>query len=116
MIRALPTLLVSYSRSGGPSMSALRPLRLAPAALVAALVLVLSAMPTGAQPTPLDKESYLTPPKEIADAVNALANSRPVSLTNISPDGRKFLLTKSDAMPPIERVGRHHVHLGGIAL
>src|SRR5262245_49933037 len=41
----------------------------------------------------LGKEAYLMPPKEIADAVLAARNEI-VTLTNISPDGRKFLIAK----------------------
>ncbi len=62
----------------------------------------------------LGKEAYLTPPKEIADAVLAAANEI-VTLRNISPDGRKFLLAKRDPMPPLERLGCACVHLAEMA-
>lgn len=52
----------------------------------------------------LGRETYLIPPKEIADAVLS-SRSEAVTYTNLSPDGRKFLITKRDALPPIERLG-----------
>ena len=47
------------------------------------------------QPAILAKEAYLLPPKEIADAVLAARGTRTSPLTNISPDGRKFLIAKT---------------------
>ena len=41
----------------------------------------------------LGKEAYLMPPKEIADAILAARNEI-VTLTNLSPDGRKFLIAR----------------------
>ncbi|MFC1782081.1 prolyl oligopeptidase family serine peptidase, partial [Planctomycetota bacterium] len=35
-----------------------------------------------------------------------------ITYTNISPDGKKFLVTKGDGMPALELLGRPHVHLG----
>lgn len=66
-----------------------------------------------AQQVILNKEAYLPAPKEIADVIDKRGES--VTLTNISPDGKKFLITKSDGMPSIERLGRPHVHLGEVA-
>ena len=54
-------------------------------------------------PSPLAVEEYLTPPKEILDAVLA-TRSQNVLLTNISPDGKKFLVTKTEGLPPISRL------------
>jgi dipeptidyl aminopeptidase/acylaminoacyl peptidase len=88
--------------------------------LAAAATLMLAfglAVPAQAPAPPhgvLDRETYLTPPKEIADAVLALRNEN-VTLTNLSPDGKKFLVAKTDGMPPIDRVGHPHVYLGGLA-
>ncbi|HEV3386653.1 MAG TPA: hypothetical protein VG097_17690, partial [Gemmata sp.] len=62
----------------------------------------------------LGKEVYLTPPKEIADAVLS-ARGENVTLTNLSPDGRKFLIAKRDGLPPIERLGCPCVHLAEMA-
>lgn len=64
--------------------------------------------------SPLAKEAYLTPSKEIADAV--LAHREEMrTLTNISPDGQKFLIVKNDGMPPLSRVGRPTARLGEVA-
>jgi dipeptidyl aminopeptidase/acylaminoacyl peptidase len=60
--------------------------------------------------SPLAKETYLTPPKVIADAVLA-GRSETRTLSNLSPDGRKFLITKSDGLPPVSRLGCPCVHL-----
>ena len=62
----------------------------------------------------LSKEAYLTPPKVIRDAVLA-ARSEAVALTNLSPDGYKFLVAKRDALPPLERLGCPCVHLAEMA-
>jgi dipeptidyl aminopeptidase/acylaminoacyl peptidase len=62
----------------------------------------------------LGKEAYLMPPKEIADAVLS-ARGENVTLTNLSPDGRKFLIAKRDGLPPIERLGCPCVHLAEMA-
>jgi dipeptidyl aminopeptidase/acylaminoacyl peptidase len=61
----------------------------------------------------LGKEAYLTPAKEIADAV--LARNEIHTLTNISPDGKKFLIVKNDGMPSLARVGRPTARLGEVA-
>ncbi len=62
----------------------------------------------------LAKEAYLTPAKEIADAVLATRNEIH-TLTNISPDGKKFLIVKNDGMPSLARVGRPTARLGEVA-
>ena len=62
----------------------------------------------------LGKEAYLTPAKEIADAVLATRNEIH-TLTNISPDGKKFLIVKNDGMPSLARVGRPTARLGEVA-
>src|SRR5437016_14631786 len=59
--------------------------------------------PALVQPVPLGKEAYLTPPKEIVDAVLAARNENH-ALTNISPDGRKFVVPKTDGLPPLQRM------------
>lgn len=64
--------------------------------------------------SPLAKEAYLTPSKEIADAVLA-SRDEIRTLTNISPDGQKFLFVKNDGMPPLARVGRPTARLGEVA-
>jgi len=80
-----------------------------------AVVLVVAAAPAAfAQKELLAKEAYLTPPKEIADALKAMQTEN-VTLTNLSPDGKKFQVTKSDGPVPVERLGRQHVILGELA-
>src|SRR5438270_7032231 len=60
-------------------------------------------------------EAYLTPPKEILDAVLATGRGEYVTLTNLSPDGKKFVITKSDGLPPIARLGCPCAHLAEMA-
>ncbi len=67
-----------------------------------------------AQQVALDKETYLSPPKEIADAVLA-ARQENFTLSNLSPDGKKFLVAKSDGLPSLERVAAPVVYLGEAA-
>ena len=62
----------------------------------------------------LSKEAYLMPPKEIADAVLA-ARHENVTLNNLSPDGKKFLITKTDGLPTLERMACPCVYLGEMA-
>ena len=68
-------------------------------------IAVVSGLPLCAQQVSLGKEAYLTPPKEIMDAVLAARNEN-VTLTNLSPDGKKFLITKNDGMPSLQRMAR----------
>jgi dipeptidyl aminopeptidase/acylaminoacyl peptidase len=83
-----------------------------PALALLALLTVLIGVPAPApaEDVPLSQEKYLTPPKEIADAVLATRNENR-TLTNISPDGKKFLITKTDGLPPLARMARPAVHL-----
>src|SRR5262245_2143121 len=66
------------------------------------LILITLAVTTAVrgQPVVLSKEAYLTPPKEIADAILATENEN-FTLTNLSPDGKKFLIVKNDGMPTL---------------
>jgi dipeptidyl aminopeptidase/acylaminoacyl peptidase len=64
--------------------------------------------------SPLATEAYLTPAKEIADAVLA-TRDEVHTLSNISPDGKKFVIVKNDGMPPLSRVGRPTARLGEVA-
>ena len=83
-----------------------------PAVTVFALLFVLlgTRAASHAEDVPLGKETYLTPPKQIADAVLATRNEIR-TLTNLSPDGKKFLITKNDGLPPLKRMARPAVHL-----
>src|SRR5262249_49035441 len=77
-------------------------------------LIVLIATPARAQQVTLGQEAYLTPPKEIADAVLAARNEN-VTFTNLSPDGKKFLITKTDGLPPLTRMACPCVHLAETA-
>jgi dipeptidyl aminopeptidase/acylaminoacyl peptidase len=67
-----------------------------------------------AQSVVLDRESYLTPPEPIAEAIRSLERESTL-LTNISPDGTKFLIPKNDGMPPLSRLAKSTVYLGEMA-
>jgi len=58
----------------------------------------------------LAREAYLTPPKIIADAVLA-ARGENVTLTNLSPDGRAFVILRRDPLPALDRLGCPCVYL-----
>ncbi len=61
---------------------------------------------------PLHEESYILPPKEVAEA--ALAPwYKNVSVTNLSPDHRYFVELIRDGIPTLEAMGKQHVNLGG---
>ncbi|KPK77143.1 MAG: hypothetical protein AMJ79_04265 [Phycisphaerae bacterium SM23_30] len=68
-------------------------------------------LPLLAQQNILNQEEYLRPPKIIEEAA-AAPWYKNITYTNISPDGKKFLVTVSDGMPSLELLGRPHVHLG----
>jgi dipeptidyl aminopeptidase/acylaminoacyl peptidase len=98
-----------------------------PVFLLGLLSVVLLATPIPAdEPLPMPRvvspegraslavEEYLMPPKVIADAVLA-SRGENVTLTNLSPDGTKFLVTKTDGLPPIARLGCPCVHLAEMA-
>jgi dipeptidyl aminopeptidase/acylaminoacyl peptidase len=74
------------------------------------LAVLLFAGPALGQQEALSKEAYLTPPQVVMEAVLATRNEN-VALTNLSPDGRKFLVTKNEGLPPLERLGHSYVHL-----
>ena len=67
------------------------------------IVCVVAGMPLGAQDVPLDKEAYLVPPKAIADVVRAERDN--VALTNLSPDGKNFLIVKTDGLLLLRDLG-----------
>jgi dipeptidyl aminopeptidase/acylaminoacyl peptidase len=72
-------------------------------------------MDARAQDVTLTKEAYVMPPKVIADAVLAANPENTVTLNNISPDGKKFLIAKTDGMPTLDRMGRPNAHLGELS-
>lgn len=67
---------------------------------------------THAQVDPLKAESYILPPPEIARLVDAPRHENTL-LTNLSPDGRLFLVARSGGMPTIAAMARTYVNLGG---
>ncbi len=79
------------------------------------LVALFTVAARAADPIPLAKEAYLSPPKEIADAVLATQGG-PTTLTNISPDGKRFVVVKTDTLPPLERLACPTVHLAELAI
>ena len=67
---------------------------------------------TKTAPDPMSQEGYILPPKEVADA--ALAPwYKNVSITNLSPDRRYYVVVERDGMPSLEAMGKEHVNLGG---
>ncbi|MDA7978668.1 MAG: prolyl oligopeptidase family serine peptidase [Pirellulales bacterium] len=58
----------------------------------------------------LDKESYLEPPSPILDSVSAPWHTN-VSLSNLGPDGVRFLLQRSDGMTSLEALANPHRRL-----
>jgi dipeptidyl aminopeptidase/acylaminoacyl peptidase len=62
----------------------------------------------------LADEKYQAPSKEIADVVLADWHKN-VTLNNLSPDGKKFLITKNDGLPTADRQGRPCIYLGELA-
>jgi dipeptidyl aminopeptidase/acylaminoacyl peptidase len=62
----------------------------------------------------LSAEAYLTPPREIADAVLAPRHEN-ITLSNLSPDGKKFLITRNDGLPRLGRLACPCVYLGETA-
>ncbi|HEV3079395.1 MAG TPA: prolyl oligopeptidase family serine peptidase [Gemmataceae bacterium] len=90
------------------------PRKSAPLLLILALLSIPTENTVQAQQVALSQEAYLTPPKEIADAVLA-SNGDMVALTNLSPDGRKFLIAKTDGMPTLQRMACPCVYLAEMA-
>ncbi len=70
--------------------------------------------PVAGQMAVLGQEAYLTPPKVIADAVLASRGDH-VTLTRLSPDGKKFLILRRDSLPALDRLGCPCVHLAEMA-
>ncbi len=88
------------------------------AKLLALHVLILAGLPLYADEVPerasLGKEAYLTPPREIVEAVLAPRHENR-TLTNLSPDGKKFLIARSDGLPSLQRLACPCVYLGETA-
>src|SRR5262245_61771268 len=86
---------------------------LTPSTLLVAIFWLLASLPSRAQ-TPIADEKYRTPPKEIADIVLADWHKN-ITLNNLSPDGKRFLITRSDGLPTVDRQGRPCIYLGELA-
>src|SRR5207245_3483418 len=82
--------------------------------LLAGLFLLWLGQPAPAQDVVLNKEAYVLPPKVIADAILAPRHEN-ISLTNLSPDGKKFVITKTDGMISLDRMAHSHVYLAEMA-
>ena len=82
-------------------------------ALVVITILLLAALPTRGQ-TPIADEKFQTPCKEIADIVLAEWHKN-IALNNLSPDGKRFLITRNDGLPTVDRQGRPCLYLGELA-
>ncbi|MDR3690375.1 MAG: prolyl oligopeptidase family serine peptidase [Fimbriimonas sp.] len=61
----------------------------------------------------LATEGYIRPPREVEDAALAPWYQN-VSVTNISPDHRKYVVIERDGMPTLAMLGKDHVNLGGL--
>jgi dipeptidyl aminopeptidase/acylaminoacyl peptidase len=62
---------------------------------------------------PLAAEKYLTPPLEIMEAVLA-PWAKNVSVTNISPDGARYVVLERDSLSPLVYMGKPYYNLGGL--
>lgn len=80
-----------------------------------AIGLFLAGAVQAADPIPLGKEAYLTPPKEIADALRAMQTDNRMP-SNLSPDGKKFVIVQTEVLPPLERLACPAVHLAELAI
>ena len=76
------------------------------------LILLLFAQ-TPAVPT--NEETYLTPPKAIAEGALA-PYYKNVAPGPISPDGARFLYLVRDGMPPLAALAKPHYNLGGLQI
>lgn len=74
--------------------------------------LLASAVIAHGQDDPLKAESYILPPPEIARLVDAPRHENAL-LTNVSPDGERFLVAHTGGMPSIAEMARPYVNLGG---
>jgi len=87
--------------------------------LIVSVVCLLVGLPGRAQEIARSKETladekYQMPRKEIADVVLADWHKN-ITLNNLSPDGKKFLITKNDGLPTVDRQGRPCIYLGELA-
>ncbi len=83
--------------------------------VVAATAALLAPSAVTGQARAIHAEGYLEPPPELAELVDAPRHER-VLLTNLGPDGRFFLNSRTDGLPPLERLARPHQRLAGLAI
>jgi dipeptidyl aminopeptidase/acylaminoacyl peptidase len=84
----------------------------------AILLLTVAGLQVSAQQTVeeiLAAESFLRPPEEIARVVLAPRHEN-VSLSNMSADGKYFLRTLSDGLPPMSVFAKPFYRLGGVQI
>ncbi len=67
------------------------------------------------EPATLAQEAYLKPPAAIADAVLGLQTNNQ-SMTNLSPNGKVFVLERRELLPPLERLAAPNVYLAELAI
>jgi dipeptidyl aminopeptidase/acylaminoacyl peptidase len=63
----------------------------------------------------LSQETFVRPPEVIEKLITAPRQDN-VSLSNLSPDRRHFLDTRSAGLPTLQAFGKPHVYLGGLVL
>jgi len=81
--------------------------------LLAVVAVLLSGTSAPAQKVTLTKESYVEPPKEIADVVTAPWHLN-VALGNLGPDKEHFLITQGGGIATLEQFAKPFVVLGEV--
>lgn len=80
--------------------------------LLAAVIATIGSHSAAAQARVLRAEDYLQPPQAIRNVLESDAMRRQESLSNLQPDGSHFLLSRREALVPLERLSRPYVNLG----
>jgi dipeptidyl aminopeptidase/acylaminoacyl peptidase len=62
---------------------------------------------------PLAVQQYIKPPQEIVDAVLAPWYLN-VSVGNLSPDRKRYIVVETNGMPPLALLGKPYANLGGL--
>ena len=75
------------------------------------IILLIVSTPGFAQKVDLSKEAYIQPPEEIAELATAPWYLN-VTLRDLSPDSKHFLITKRAAMPTLQIYGKPFINLG----
>ena len=82
-------------------------------ALIACLAGLGFAQDKPAKPDPLGVQEYTKPPREIVEAALAPWHLN-VSVGNLSPDRTRFIVTKSNGMPPLALLAKPYINLAGL--